>query len=94
MNINKGNKNDNNKIRWDLLPIKPIEEVVEILTQGAKEYGEYNWKKVKPFNERYYAALMRHLVQWRKGETIDLKSGKKHLAHAICNLIFLLEGGE
>ena len=88
----EGNKNDAGKLRWDLLSVDAIESVVKILTQGAKEYGEYNWKKVKNFNNRYYAALMRHIISWRKGELVDKKSGHPHLAHAVCNLIFLLEG--
>ena len=85
----KGIKYDYDKFDWNLIPIDIIEEVVEILDFGAKKYSPYNWKYVKNPYERYYSALMRHIVAWKKGEKIDQDSGKSHLAHAICNLIFL-----
>lgn len=35
-------KNDfkDDKLRWDLLPLDLIEEVVKVYTAGAKKYGE------------------------------------------------------
>ncbi len=77
------------KARWDLLPIEAIEEVVNILTQGAEKYDDWNWLE----NEKdwHYAALLRHLVEWKKGEIIDKESKKHHLAHVICNAIFCME---
>ena len=88
----KGMKNDylDDKLRWDLLPIKEIEKVVEVLTSGAKKYAPNNWQYVDNGIERYYSALMRHLVAWRKGEKFDKDSQHEHLAHALCNVIFLL----
>lgn len=85
----EGKKDDNGKDRWDLLPIAPIEQVVKVLTMGAGKYGPNNWRNVE--SERYYAALLRHLVAWRKGEKIDQESGLSHLAHAMANVIFLME---
>lgn len=82
-------KQDIGKARWDLLPIKPIEEVVEVLTAGAVKYSENGWMHISNPKERYFAALMRHIVAWREGKTIDPESGKSHLIHAICNLLFL-----
>jgi hypothetical protein len=84
-----GKKYDNGKLRWDLLPLGPVEEVVEILTYGAEKYGPNNWQMVEDWEDRYFAALMRHLVAWRKGERDDKESGLPHLAHALCNLTFL-----
>jgi len=87
-----GLKFDDNKLRWDLLPIKELEQVVEVITHGCQKYGPNNWKSVKPFNDRYFAALMRHLVAWRGGENIDPDSKLHHLSHAACNILFLLWG--
>jgi hypothetical protein len=84
-----GKKYDNGKLRWDLLPLGPVEEVVEILTYGAEKYGPNNWQMVEDWRDRYFAALMRHLIAWRKGERDDKESGLPHLAHALCNLTFL-----
>ena len=85
-----GKKNDNGKLRYDLLPVEIIEKVVEVLTLGAVEYGDNNWKAVSNAKERYYAAAMRHIVEWRKGNKLDEKYSTEHLAHAVCNLIFLM----
>jgi hypothetical protein len=87
----KGLKFDNDKPRWDLLPLKPIEDIVKVLTFGAKKYGPDNWRQVENAKDRYFAALMRHLVAWRAGEKIDSESSMPHIAHALCNLVFLYE---
>jgi hypothetical protein len=83
-----GTKYDANKLRWDLLPIKEVEDVVQVLTDGAKEHGECNWQLVKP-KTRYLAALYRHLVAWQKGEKTDPESDSPHLAHLVANALFL-----
>jgi hypothetical protein len=88
--MGEGRKYDSGKLRWDLLPIECVEEVVKILTFGAEKYEPNNWQKVENANERYYAALMRHITAWRKGEIIDPESGCYHISHAECNIVFLM----
>jgi len=88
--MEKGLKLDFDKLRWDLLPIECVEEIVKVLTFGAKKYADNNWQLVENSTERYYAALMRHIVEWRKGDPVDRDSELNHLSHALCNLIFLL----
>lgn len=88
--INEGLKFDTGKLRWDLLPIDCIEDVVKILTFGSVKYGPNNWQMLEEGEERYYAALMRHLSAYRQGEIIDIESGLSHLSHAMCNILFLL----
>jgi hypothetical protein len=78
------------KNRWDLLPIDCIEEVVKILTFGSQKYGDNSWQEIENANERYYAALMRHLAASRMGEKTDPESGLSHLSHVMCNVVFLL----
>jgi len=84
----EGMKHDDGKLMWDLLPLDAVEQIVEIMTYGAKKYAPNNWQKVR--SNRYYAALMRHLVAEYKGEDYDIESGFLHLAHAACNILFLL----
>lgn len=84
-----GRKFDGGKPRWELLPWKEVEEVVEILTFGSSKYEDNNWQKVMP-RSRYVGAGMRHFTAWIKGEKIDPESGKSHLAHCICCLLFLM----
>jgi len=86
--IKEGLKYDEDKLRWDLLPYDALEKIVEILTYGAKKYSPNNWQKVE--SNRYYAAMMRHMVAELKGEDCDQESGLLHLSHLACNAIFLL----
>lgn len=85
----EGLKYDQNKLRYDLLPMEAIEPIIEILMFGAKKYEAYNWTKGIRYS-RIFGALMRHLWAWWRGETNDPESGKNHLAHAGCCLFFLL----
>lgn len=88
-----GIKYDVNKPDWALLPLGPVEDIVKVLTYGAKKYTPDNWKHVEP--RRYQSALFRHLVAWFwNREWLDKESGLPHLAHAGCCLIFLLWFGE
>lgn len=86
----QGMKNDEGKNRLDLIEPRFIEGVGEVLTFGAKKYEPNNWQKVEDAENRYYAAALRHLMAWRRGEKIDLESGLSHLKHAATNIMFLL----
>ncbi len=88
--MSEGKKFDSDKPRWDLLPFKVLEPVVQVLTFGAKKYGPNNWQLLPDFKQRYTAAFLRHFVAWQSGEKIDPESGHAHIAHMICNLIFIL----
>lgn len=85
-----GRKDDAGKARWDLLPFAELEQVVLVLNHGAEKYGEDNWQKVASPRRRYFAACVRHLIAWWKGEVNDKDSNLPHLAHAICCLLFLM----
>ena len=89
--MEKGKKYDAGKIRWSLLPWKEVEQIVEILTFGAQKYGDYNWQKsMADQKNRYFSALMRHLTAWFNGERCDKETGKSHLSHAGCCLLFMM----
>lgn len=83
-----GRKFDLGKLRWSLLPWSALKEVVEVLEFGTLKYDENNWQKVEP--RRYLDAAFRHLVAYTNGEKLDPESGKHHLAHAVCCLLFLV----
>ena len=78
------------KLRWDLLPMNVIEEIVKIYSYGAKKYGDNRWQNLENYEDRYFAACMRHLIAWRNGKQVDPESTHFHLAHSIWNLISLL----
>lgn len=73
------------KGRYDLIPRKAKREVAIVLEAGGKRHGDYNWHKGIPYSSLIDSA-QRHIDQWAEGMTDE-----KHLAHAICNLLFLLE---
>ena len=80
-------KFDKDKNRIELIEPEFIEGLGSILTFGANKYVSHNWKKGD--RDRYYGALQRHLLAYRKGERFDPETGKSHLYHATCNLMFL-----
>lgn len=84
-----GRKDDQEKNRLDLIEPEFIEGVGKVLTFGADKYEPNNWQKVEDAEDRYYAAALRHLIAWRKGEKTDPESGLSHLDHAACNIMFL-----
>lgn len=84
-----GKKDDEGKIRLELIEPSFIEEVGQVLTFGANKYGANNWQKVENAKDRYYAAALRHLLAWRKGESTDEDSGLSHLDHVATNMMFL-----
>lgn len=90
-NIHSGNgmKADGGKRQWCLMPWHELGEVADVLTDGAKKYSPDNWKKVTP-KSRYESALMRHITSYFEGDKKDSEDGRSHLAHAICNILFLM----
>lgn len=85
-------RSDLGKLRYDLLPPKVIEDLVTVLSGGAAKYGDSNWRNDGGMAwSRCYASLMRHLQAWYQGQDTDPESGLSHLAHAMCNLTFLME---
>lgn len=84
-----GQKDDKEKNRLDLIEPEFIEGVGKVLTFGANKYEPNNWQKVEDAVDRYYAAALRHLIAWRKGEKTDPESSISHLDHVACNIMFL-----
>lgn len=88
-NFGPGIKHDEGKNRLDLIEPEFIEGIGEVLTFGAEKYEPNSWQNVEDGINRYYGAAMRHLLAWRRGEKIDPESGKNHLYHVACNMMFL-----
>ncbi len=86
-----GRKFDSDKTDYSLVPLKSLKEVTDILTFGARKYAPENWRYVEDRGNRYWSAAMRHMISWKEGDKLDDETGKNHLAHALCCLMFLLE---
>lgn len=84
-----GIKFDQDKPDYSLVPFAALDEVVKVLTYGAKKYDRHNWQHVDDI--RYQAALMRHFSHYMQGERNDPETGINHLAHLACSVLFLLQ---
>ena len=71
-------KHDTDKLRYDLIPPKALEELAKVYTIGAKKYGDYNWAKGMDWH-RVIGAMMRHMETFRQGYSYDAE-GFRHLA--------------
>lgn len=77
------------KTRWSLFPFDAAAEIVKVLMFGAKKYAVGNWQKGTDWTETYDSTI-RHLVDWRCGKDYDEDSKCLVLAHAGCNILFLI----
>lgn len=86
----KGQKNDSEKPRMDLVPAGAVLETAKVFTFGAKKYAPHNWRKGFEYG-RLIAALERHIAAFKEGEDTDPESGLPHMAHASCCVMMLIE---
>lgn len=77
------------KIRYSLMPFDALTEVTQVLTSGAEKYGDHNWAKGFPWMD-VVDSFFRHFFKWVAGQDYDKDSGRLHLAHMACNILFLL----
>lgn len=84
-----GVKYDAGKIPLELLPFDALTEVAKVLQFGAKKYAARNWEKGIEYG-RLFGAATGHLWSWFTGEENDEETGLPHLAHAACDVLFLL----
>ncbi len=85
----RGNKHDAGKLPLHLLPTDALEAITEILDFGAKKYAPRNWEKGLDWS-RVYRAAIGHLFKWWAGAGLDEETGKSHLWHAGCCVLFLI----
>lgn len=84
----EGLKFDDDKTPYHLLAPEFLEGTATVLKFGATKYGERNWEKGMNWS-RPFAALMRHMWAWWRGENLDPETGLSHLHHAACCIMFL-----
>lgn len=86
----RGLRYNSGKLRFDLVPPYPMEQIAKVFTKGAEKYAPHNWKKGMPWSE-VEASLMRHLEAYRAGEDFDPETGLYHMAHVAVNAMFLID---
>jgi hypothetical protein len=66
-----------------------MDELAKVLTFGSKKYAAHNWRSGLSIS-RLLAACFRHLYAFSRGEHVDPETGLSHVAHAMCNCMFIL----
>lgn len=58
------------KARYDLLPTFMLKRFAQLLSRGAKKYGERNWEQANTQEalNRFRESAFRHFIQWFDGE--------------------------
>lgn len=87
--MSEGRKDDTGKLPIELIAPEIIFALAEILKFGAEKYAPRNWEKGMAWS-RVFGALMRHMWLWWAKVGPDPETGKSHLWHAACCIMFLL----
>ena len=83
-------KNDDEKVRMELLDPEFMVGVAQVLTFGAKKYDAHNWKRAtKEDTERIKGSILRHQMAYMSGEIVDPETNLNHMYHVGCNAMFL-----
>jgi hypothetical protein len=83
-------KKDEGKYEPTLVYRSAIENIARVRAYGVKKHGHReDWRTTDMV--KHYDAALRHIFADLSGESIDKESGELHLAHAMCNLMFLIE---
>jgi hypothetical protein len=78
------------KPRLSLLPQLALVEVAKVFTYGANKYDEYNFSQGAK-NTTYIDASLRHINKYLCNSNVDDESNLFHLAHAVSNLMMVLD---
>jgi len=70
---------------------KAVVSLARVCEYGANKYARDNWKKGGKPDAEYVDAALRHLLKYWNGERVDKESGCLHVAHAVWNMMALIE---
>jgi hypothetical protein len=88
--MSEGRKDDEGKLRFDLIPPRALMLLAKVYTTGAKKYDDRNWEKGMSWS-RIYGAIQRHLWKFWNGEEMDAETGVPHLINAAWGCFTLTE---
>jgi Domain of unknown function (DUF5664) len=78
------------KLRFELIPVRPMQELALAITIGAEKHGDDDWlKEPKPISH-HVGALCRHLYAFMAGEVRD-QDGQHHLASVAARALMIIE---
>lgn len=80
------------KTPYQMIPPHLLEDSARVLhhvtTREHNPYPPFNWARGRSWLETY-GCNYRHMADWYRGIDLDHETGLPHLAHMICNLLFL-----
>jgi hypothetical protein len=79
----RGGKQSDVGVRFDLIPAESLIIVAQILAAGAIKYGVNNWKLIP--TEDHVNHAVNHLYKFLAGDTTE-----NHLGNAACRVLFAL----
>lgn len=79
------------KPRLSNIPTFTLFAMGAAMSDGAKKYGRYNWRKTGSTVSVFYDAMNRHLQDWYTGEDFAKDSGIHHLAHLMADCAIMLD---
>ena len=82
-------KQDAGKVPMALIDPYAMQELAHVLKFGATKYSPNGWRKGIEWT-RTVSALLRHVYKFLDGETHDPETGLNHMAHVMCNAMFLV----
>lgn len=88
--VSEACKHDSDKPQLGLISHAALTEEAAVMGYGATKYERDNWRKGMAWSRAIDAAL-RHIHAFNDGEDFDPETEHHHLAHARCNLAFLIE---
>ena len=77
----RGIKDMDGKIRYDLIPPEALLELARVYTLGAERYGDHNVEKGIPIHE-CLGAIERHVARFKMGQDLSPKHQTHEMAHA------------
>ena len=78
------------KVRYDLIPPRPLFELARVYTIGAAKYDDRNWEEGIEYG-RIFRAMQSHAWRWWAGEQLDQEDGQHHLASVAWCAFALME---
>jgi hypothetical protein len=82
------------RVAFALIPSTALIHLAMALADGARKYGEYNWRDEGVGAMTYVSAAERHLRDWLDGEESAADSKVHHLGHAMACLAIILDAQE
>lgn len=77
----RGGSQSDISARFDLIDSKALFEMAKVLDEGAKKYGENNWRLIDI--EDHLNHLIMHAYAYLDGDRSD-----EHLSHIMCRAMF------